>query len=177
MGKRMQDALQKYRDMQATNLLGGGQKHIDRQHGRGKLIARERVDILLDPGSFRETGSCVGPTSVRVDGRETYAPCDGAVVGTGKVHGRWISLYAPDFTVLGGSTGHQHLLKYIHGLKWAAKWGIPQINLLDSSGGRLGYQDVHYAGVDWMFRLQSLYSGLVPQITVLMGPCIAGFSS
>ncbi|MFO7964106.1 MAG: carboxyl transferase domain-containing protein [Desulfobacterales bacterium] len=174
MGIRMQDAIKKYRDIQATNRLGGGQKHIDRQHERGKLTARERIEILLDRGSFREVGSCVGPTSIRVDGRPTFAPCDGSVVGTGKVHGRWISLYAPDFTVLGGSTGHQHLLKYVHGLKLAARWGIPQVNLLDSSGGRLGYQDVHYAGIDWMFRLQSLYSGLVPQITVLMGPCIAG---
>ncbi len=174
MGNTMQSAIQRLRDTHTKNLLGGGQKHIDRQHDRGKLTARERVNILLDPGTFREIGSCVGSTSVRVDGRGVDAPCDGAVVGTGKVHGRPIMLYAPDFTVLGGSTGHQHLLKYVHGLIQAAKWGIPQVNLLDSSGGRLGYQDVHYAGVDWMFRLQSLYSGLIPQITVLMGPCIAG---
>ena len=83
-------------------------------------------------------------------------------------------IYASDFTVLGGSTAAQHLVKYAQTLIMAAKWGIPMINLLDSSGGRLGYSDVSTAGIDWHFRLQSLYSGVIPQITVLMGPCIAG---
>ncbi len=174
MGKRMQEAIQRYKDIQAKNLLGGGRKHIDRQHNRGKLTARERVDILLDPGSFKELGTCVGATSVRVDGRKVDAPCDGAIVGTGEVHGRKIMLYAPDFTVLGGSTAHQHLMKFAICLKQAATWNIPIVNLLDSSGGRLGYQDIPYAGIDWMFRLEALYSGVIPQITVLMGPCIAG---
>jgi propionyl-CoA carboxylase beta chain len=83
-------------------------------------------------------------------------------------------VYASDFTVLGGSTGTQHLMKFARALEMANTWGIPMVNLLDSSGGRLGYQDVATAGVDWHFRIQSLYSGVIPQITVLMGPCIAG---
>ncbi len=83
-------------------------------------------------------------------------------------------IYASDFTVLGGSTATQHLAKYAHSLIMAAQWGIPMVNLLDSSGGRLGYSDVIHAGIDWHFRLQSQYSGLIPQITALMGPCIAG---
>ncbi len=174
MGKRMEKAIKRYYEVQEKNLLGGGIKHIERQHGRGKLTARERIDILIDPGSFRELGSFVGPTGVRIDGRMPYAPCDGAITGTARVYDRLIMLYASDFTVLGGSTGVQHLLKYQRSLEMAAMWGIPMINLLDSSGGRLGYRDVVTAGLEWMFRIESVYSGVIPQITVLMGPCIAG---
>ena len=174
MGERMQEAIKRYWDIQEKNLLGGGIEHIERQHGRGKLTARERIDQLIDPGTFSELGSAVGTTGMRMDGRIPLAPCDGAIVGTAKVHGRPIMLYASDFTVLGGSTAIQHLAKYAHTLMLAHQWGIPMINLLDSSGGRLGYSDVITAGIDWYFRLQSLYSGVMPQITVLMGPCIAG---
>jgi len=174
MGARMEAAIHRLREIQDKNKLGGGLKNIERQHGRGKLLARERIDILIDPGTFSELGSCVGPTSVRIDGRITDAPCDGAVVGQAKIHGRAVMIYAPDFTVLGGSTGIQHITKYARSLEMAARWGIPMINLLDSSGGRLGYRDVATAGIDWMFRMESVYSGVIPQITVLMGPCIAG---
>jgi propionyl-CoA carboxylase beta chain len=174
MGKRMEEAIKRYEDIQEKNLLGGGIKDIERQHARGKLTARERIEKLIDPGTFNELGSCVGTTGMRMDGRIPTAPCDGAVVGTAKIHGRPSMIYASDFTVLGGSTAAQHLMKYAETLIMAAKWGIPQVNLLDSSGGRLGYSDVTGAGIDWHFRLQSLYSGVMPQITVLMGPCIAG---
>ncbi|MBW1709509.1 MAG: propionyl-CoA carboxylase [Deltaproteobacteria bacterium] len=174
MGKRMDEAIKRYKEIQEKNLLGGGIEHIERQHRRGKLTARERIEKFIDPGTFNEMGSCVGTTGMRMDGRVPVAPCDGAVVGTAKVHDRLIMIYASDFTVLGGSTASQHLMKYAQSLIMAARWGIPMINLLDSSGGRLGYADVISAGIDWHFRLQSLYSGVIPQITVLMGPCIAG---
>ncbi len=174
MGKRMDDAIKRHREIQEKNLLGGGVEHIERQHGRGKLTARERIEELIDPGTFSELGSCVGSTGMRLDGRKTEAPCDGAVVGTARVHGRPIMLYASDFTVLGGSTAAQHLFKYAHSLEMAARWCIPSVNLLDSSGGRLGQVDQVSAGIDWHFRIQSKYSGVIPQITVLMGPCIAG---
>ena len=174
MGKRMEKAIKRFREIQEKNLLGGGVKHIERQHGRGKLTARERIDILVDPGSFAELGSFVGTTGKRIDGRIPEAPCDGAVIGTGRVNGRLIMIHASDFTVLGGSIGAQHIVKFAKPLEMAAQWGIPMVNLLDSSGGRLGYEDVAMAGFDWYFRLESLYSGVIPQITVLMGPCIAG---
>ena len=174
MGKKMKDAIKRYREIQEKNPIGGGMQHVERQHNRGKLTARERIDVLVDPGSFNELGSSVGTTSQRIDGRIPEAPCDGAVVGTAHVNGRLTMVYASDFTVLGGSTGTQHLMKFARTLQMAHTWGIPMVNLLDSSGGRLGYQDVATAGVDWHFRLQSLYSGVIPQITVLMGPCIAG---
>jgi len=174
MGKRMNEAIKRYQDIQQKNRLGGGLKHIKRQHGRGKLIARERIGILIDAGSFNELGSFVGTTGKRIDGRISEAPCDGAVVGTARVNGRLIMIHASDFTVLGGSIGAQHLIKFARPLEMAAQWGIPMVNLLDSSGGRLGYEDVATAGIDWYFRRQSMYSGVIPQITILMGPCIAG---
>ena len=118
--------------------LEGGIELVERQHRRGKLTARERIDRLLDKGSFSELGSCVNTTGARIDGRESEAPCDGSVVGTGRVEGRRIALYASDFTVLGGSIGTQHGLKFVRLMEMAASWGIPMVWLLDSSGGRLG---------------------------------------
>jgi len=174
MGEVMERALARLREIHQRNLMGGGQAEIDRQHSRGKLTARERIEELVDPGSFRELGSCVNTTSVRVDGKAVDAPCDGAIVGTAHVGGRPVMVHASDFTVLAGSVGTQTVFKFCRSLEMAASWGIPMVNLLDSSGGRLGYRDVPMAGIDWQFRLQSLYSGVIPQITVLMGPCIAG---
>jgi acetyl-CoA carboxylase carboxyltransferase component len=174
MNDRMEAAVERYRVIQEKNLVGGGIEHVERQHSRGKLTARERIGILIDPGTFREQGSAVGSTSARVDGRVPVAPCDGAIIGTARVHGRLVAIYASDFTVLGGSLGAQHNHKYQKTLELAARSGCPLVNLLDSSGGRLGYTDVVSAGFEWQFRMESLYSGVVPQITVLMGPCIAG---
>jgi propionyl-CoA carboxylase beta chain len=170
----MEEAKRRYLEIQDKNKLGGGQKHIDRQHGRGKLTARERIDVLIDPGTFTELGSCVNTTGKRIDGVAPDAPCDGMVLGTAEVHGRPVMIHAADFTVLGGSSGTQTLMKNTVPMEMAARWGIPFVHLLDSSGGRLGYRDVTHAGVHWHFRLQSLFSGVTPQITVLMGPCIAG---
>ena len=174
MGKKMLKAIEKYHQIHEKNRLGGGIEHIERQHKRGKLTARQRIETLIDPGTFNELGSFVGTTSVRIDGRVPEAPCDGAVSGTGMIHGRPVMIHASDFTVLGGSAAVQHLMKFAKPLEMAAKWGIPMINLLDSSGGRLGYEDVTLAGVDWHFKTESEYSGVIPQITILLGPCIAG---
>ncbi len=174
MSTRMEAALQRLREIQEGNLLGGGIQHIERQHSRGKLTARERVDLLLDPETFVEFGSCVSTTGARMDGRRSEAPCDGGIIGTGRINDRTVAVYASDFTVLGGSLGTQHIQKCAELITMAAEWGIPMIWLLDSSGGRLGYSDVMLAGIDWYFFMISRYSGLIPQINVLMGPCIAG---
>jgi acetyl-CoA carboxylase carboxyltransferase component len=174
MARAIDKAIGRLREIHERNLTGGGQKHIDRQHDRGKLTARERIDILLDKGTFIELGSCVNTTGSRIDGRESDAPCDGAVIGTGGIEGRKIAVYASDFTILGGSIGTQHGLKFVRLMEMAASWGIPMVWLLDSSGGRLGYRDVPMAGIDWWFALESRFSGLIPQINVLLGPCIAG---
>jgi propionyl-CoA carboxylase beta chain len=174
MGERMEEALKRLREIHSKNLQGGGQKYIERQHSRGKLTARERIECLVDPGTFSELGSCVNTTGSRIDGRKSDAPCDGAIIGTAKVDGRTVAVYASDFTVLGGSIGSQHLQKCAKLIVLAASWGIPMVWLLDSSGGRLGYRDVPTAGIDWYFGLESRFSGVIPQINVLMGPCIAG---
>ena len=84
MNNRMAEAIKRLKEIEEKNLIGGGIKHIERQHGRGKLTARERIDILADPGSFNELGSFVGTTSKRIDGRIPEAPCDGAVIGTAR---------------------------------------------------------------------------------------------
>jgi len=174
MGDKMDAAIQKYMDIQEKNKLGGGQKHMDRQHDRGKLAARERINLLIDPGTFRELGSCVNTTGNRIDGVVPDAPCDGVVLGLAEIHGRPVMIHATDFTVLGGSMAAQGTMKFARGHELAIQWGIPMVHLLDSSGGRLGFKDIDFAGLDWWFRIQSRYSGVVPQITVLMGPCIAG---
>jgi acetyl-CoA carboxylase carboxyltransferase component len=174
MAGAIDEAIGRLKEIQERNLTGGGQKHIDRQHDRDKLTARERIDILLDKGTFIELGSCVNTTGSRIDGRESDAPCDGAVIGTGRVEGRKVAVYASDFTILGGSIGTQHGLKFVRLMEMAASWRIPMVWLLDSSGGRLGYRDVPMAGIDWWFALESRFSGLIPQINVLLGPCIAG---
>ena len=136
MGKQMNEAILKLKDIQEKNLLGGGREHIERQHRRGKFTARERITCLIDSGSFNELGSCVNTTGKRIDGKKADAPCDGSIIGTGRVDGRLIAIYASDFTVLGGSLGCQHGVKFIKLIEMAAKWGIPMIWLLDSSGGR-----------------------------------------
>ena len=174
MGERMKEAIQRLKEIHQKNLLGGGLEQIDRQHSREKLTARERIYCLIDPGTFRELGSCVNATGARIDGKKSEAPCDGAIIGTARVDGRMMAIYASDFTVYGGSIGTQHLQKCGQWIHLAARWGIPMVWLLDSSGGRLGYRDVPTGGLDWYFALESIYSGLIPQINVLMGPCIAG---
>lgn len=174
MGLQMKQALERLRAIREQNLVGGGMEQVARQHARGKLTGRERIAALLDPGTFAELGSAVNATGRRIDGRGFDAPCDGAIVGTGLVEGRPVAVYASDFTVLGGSIGTQHGLKFVKLMEMAHRWGIPMVWLLDSSGGRLGYRDVPMAGIDWWFALESRFSGVIPQINVLMGPCIAG---
>lgn len=170
----MGEALKKLKQVHERNLWGGGQKWIERQRSLGKLLARERIEYLVDPGTFEELGSTVETTSIRIDGKVIESPCDGAIVGHGKVYGRPVAIYASDFTVQGGSIGQQHMVKFVKLWDYAGKWGIPMVWLLDSSGGRLGQDDIACAGVEWFFWYEARYSGVVPQITVLMGPCIAG---
>jgi len=170
----MKKALERLQKIHEENLIGGGQKWVDRQRSLGKLLARERIECLVDTGTFAELGSIVESTSVRIDGKVVHSPCDGAIIGHGKVDGRLVAIYASDFTVQAGSIAQQHMMKFDKLWDYAGKWGIPMVWLLDSAGGRLGQDDIACAGIEWFFWYESQYSGVAPQICVLMGPCIAG---
>ncbi|MDY7036399.1 MAG: carboxyl transferase domain-containing protein [Thermodesulfobacteriota bacterium] len=174
METAMKNALERLHKIQEENLLGGGQKWIDRQRSLGKLLARERIECFVDEGTFVELGSAVEATSMRIDGKIIHSPCDGAIIGHGSVEGRQVAVYASDFTVQAGSAAQQHMVKFDKLWDFAGKWGIPMVWLLDSAGGRLGQDDIAAAGVEWFFWYESRYSGVVPQICVLLGPCIAG---
>ena len=174
MEQGMKAAIEKLQNIHEMNQLGSGTKWIERQRSLGKLLARERIEILVDPGTFKEIGSVVNGTGKRIDGKVIISPCDGAITGYGKVHGREVAIYASDFTIQAGSIGQQHMQKFNKLWEYASRWGLPMVWLLDSSGGRLGQDDIVSADVEWFFWYESQYSGVAPQITVLMGPCIAG---
>jgi propionyl-CoA carboxylase beta chain len=157
----------------AEALTAGSQRSVAKQHARGKMTARERLDVLLDPGSFVEIDEFVqhragtGPDEHR-------PPGDGVVTGIGTVDGRKITVYAQDFTVLGGSVGETHGRKIVKIMKLAADLGCPVVGLCDSAGARIqegvealaAYAEIGYTGVQM--------SGVVPQISVIMGPCAGG---
>ena len=174
MDKIMKEAAERLQKVRAENLSGGGVKALERQRQLGKLPARERIDLFYDPDTFQELGSLVKSTGVRIDGKVNITPCDGAIVGTGRVNGRPVGIYASDFSVQAGSLGIQHVQKFFSITGWSGKWGIPIVWLLDSGGGRLGEYDIPRAGTEWFFWYESRFSGVVPQIHLLLGPCVAG---
>jgi acetyl-CoA carboxylase carboxyltransferase component len=157
----------------AEVLSAGSERSVAKQHARGKMTARERLDVLLDPGSFVEIDEFVqhragtGPDEHRPHG-------DGVVTGLGTVDGRKIAVYAQDFTVLGGSVGETHGRKIVKVMRLAADLGCPIVGLCDSAGARIqegvealaAYAEIGYTGVQM--------SGIVPQISVIMGPCAGG---
>ena len=156
--------------------LGGGTKEIERQHEKGKLTARERIELLLDKGSFIELDLWVlpRPTGFDIDGKDM--PADGVIIGYGTINGRSVCLYAQDFTVMGGTLGSVHAKKIIKIAKRALDFKVPIIGLVDSGGVRV--QDYVTANVhdsySSMFHLHTLSSGVIPQISLMMGPCAAG---
>ena len=163
-------------EARSAALLGGGQARIDSQHAKGKLTARERVNLLVDEGSFREydmlkTHRCsdFGMTETQED-----YPGDGVITGHGKIHGRKVFLFSQDFTVYGGSLSWTNAEKICKVMDMAMKTGTPIIGLNDSGGARIqegvdslgGYAEVFQRNVD--------ASGVIPQISVIMGPCAGG---
>jgi len=153
---------------------GGGSKRIDQQHAKGKLTARERVDLLLDEGSFQELGMFVGSrqNAFSADG-ESYLG-DGVITGFGTIEGRLVYVYSQDFTVMGGSLGEAHAEKIVRLLDMAMKNGAPVIGLNDSGGARIQEGVVSLGGYADIFLRNTLASGLIPQISAVMGPCAGG---
>lgn len=153
---------------------GGGQKRIEQQHAQGKYTARERLNKLLDSGSFIELNSFVKHrcTDLGMAGKE--APGEGVVTGYGTIHGRLVYVFAQDFTVIGGSLGEMHAKKICNVMDLAAKTGAPVIGLNDSGGARIqeGIDALH--GYGEIFHRNTLYSGVFPQISVILGPCAGG---
>ncbi|NMC15715.1 MAG: acyl-CoA carboxylase subunit beta [Chloroflexi bacterium] len=151
--------------------LGGGQAKIDKQHAKGSLTARERVLLLLDEGSFRELEALVVQQN---DPQAESAPGDGVVTGYGKVDGRPVYVYAQDFTVQGGALGEMHSRKICRVMDLAAKNGAPIVGMIDSGGARIQEGVKSLGGYAEIFRRNAQYSGVVPQISLIMGPCAGG---
>jgi len=151
--------------------LGGGQTRIDKQHAKGSLTARERILLLLDEGSFRELEALVMQQN---DPQAESTLGDGVVTGYGKVDGRPVYVYAQDFTVQGGALGEMHSRKICRVMDLAAKSGAPIIGMIDSGGARIQEGVKSLGGYAEIFRRNAQYSGVVPQISLILGPCAGG---
>jgi propionyl-CoA carboxylase beta chain len=154
--------------------LGGGQARIDRQHNEGKLTARERIALLFDPGSFQELDQLVVHRSTDFGMDKQRVPGDGVVTGYGTVQGRLVYAFAQDFTVFGGSLSETHAAKIVKVMDLAMKNGAPIIGLNDSGGARIQEGVVSLGGYADIFLRNTLASGVVPQISAIMGPCAGG---
>lgn len=154
--------------------LGGGDERIDKQHEKGKLTARERIELLVDEGTFVELNPFIEHRSQDFGLENQKGPGDGVVTGYGKVNGRPIYLFSQDFTVFGGALGEMHANKIANVMDLAAKNGAPFIGLNDSGGARIQEGVVSLDGYGKIFYRNSIYSGVIPQISVIMGPCAGG---
>ncbi|MFC4617922.1 acyl-CoA carboxylase subunit beta [Camelliibacillus cellulosilyticus] len=153
--------------------LGGGEKRIEKQHAKGKLTARERIEWLVDEGSFVETNPFIEHRAHHL-GLNGDAPGEGVVTGFAKIDGRPVYLFAQDFTVFGGALGEMHGKKIAAAMDLAAKNGVPFIGLNDSGGARIQDGVVSLDGYGHVFYRNAIYSGVMPQISVIMGPCAGG---
>lgn len=155
-------------------MAGGGEKRIESQHQRGKLTARERIELLLDPGSFHEVGMFTTHRATRFGMGDNHPLGDGVVTGWGTVEGRQVYVFAQDFTVIGGSVGEEHARKIAHLMDLAYENGCPLIGINDSGGARIQEGVDSLAGYGEIFFRNVRNSGVIPQISVIMGPCAGG---
>ncbi len=170
----MKDILEQLAARRDEARLGGGQKRIDAQHAKGKLTARERIEVLLDEGSFEEYDMFVAHRCVEFGMAGTQIPGDGVVTGWGTINGRQVYVFAQDFTVLGGSVSETHAAKICKIMDMAMRVGAPVIGLNDSGGARIqeGVDSLAAYGEVFMRNIEG--SGVIPQISVIMGPCAGG---
>jgi acetyl-CoA carboxylase carboxyltransferase component len=155
-------------------MQGGGKKKIEKQHSQGKRTARERLKLLFDEGSFRETGIHIKHRCTDFNMEKTEAPAEGVITGYGTVDGRLVYAYAQDFTVLGGSLGLKHAEKIAEIMDKALKMGAPIIGMNDSGGARIQEGVDALSGYGKIFFRNTISSGVIPQISVIMGPCAGG---
>ncbi|MCD9014771.1 acyl-CoA carboxylase subunit beta [Parachryseolinea silvisoli] len=168
---------QKFAELERKNqeaLVGGGEKRIEQQHAKGKLSARERILLLVDEGSFEELGKFVMHRSKDFGLDKEYYLGDGVVTGYGTVNGRLIYVFSQDFTVFGGSLSETHAEKIVKIMELAMKNGAPVIGLNDSGGARIQEGVVSLGGYADIFYRNTLASGVIPQISAVMGPCAGG---
>jgi propionyl-CoA carboxylase beta chain len=154
--------------------LGGGQRRIDTQHSKGKLIARERVDLLLDEGSFEEFDMFVAHRCTDFGMEQNRPAGDGVITGWGTINGRMVYVFSQDFTVFGGSLSETHAQKICKIMDMAMQNGAPVIGINDSGGARIQEGVASLAGYAEVFQRNILASGVVPQISLIMGPCAGG---
>ncbi|MDR0854585.1 MAG: methylmalonyl-CoA carboxyltransferase [Clostridiales Family XIII bacterium] len=166
--------LEELRSRKRKVLDAGGEKRIKAQHDAGKLTARERLDVLFDEGSFVELDVFVHHRSSNFDMAEKHAPGDGVVTGYGTIDGRLVYAYSQDFTVLGGSLGEYHANKIVKVQEMALKVGAPIVGLNDSGGARIQEGVPSLSGFGKIFKNNTISSGVIPQISVIMGPCAGG---
>jgi len=171
---RMNAILEELEARRAEARLGGGQRRIDAQHAKGKLTARERVEALLDEGSFEEFDMFVAHRCTDFGMDAQKYPGDGVVTGWGTINGRQVYVFSQDFTVLGGSLSETHAQKICKIMDMAMKVGAPVIGLNDSGGARIQEGVASLAGYADVFQRNIMASGVVPQISVIMGPCAGG---
>src|ERR687895_487701 len=159
---------------QATAERGGGPDRIAQQHKKGKLTARERLDLLLDEGSFTELDRFVTHRSTDFGLDQQVFPGDGVVTGSGRIDGRLVYVFSQDFTVFGGSLSEAHAEKICKVMDLALRNGAPVIGLNDSGGARIQEGVLSLGGYADIFLRNTLVSGVIPQISAIMGPCAGG---
>ena len=171
---RMRDPMAKLDDLERLAELGGGEDRLRRQHEAGKLMARERMELLFDPGTFEEVDKLVTHRCLDFGMDDQIVPGDGVVTGHGRVDGRVVYVFAQDFTVFGGSLSETNAAKIVKIMDLAMKAGAPVIGLNDSGGARIQEGVVSLAGYADIFLRNTLATGVVPQISAILGPCAGG---
>src|SRR5258706_2129984 len=170
----MQQMLELLERRRAAARLGGGQRRIEAQHAKGKLTARERIDALLDPKSFEELDMFVEHRSIDFGMETQKIPGDGVVTGHGTINGRLVYVFSQDFTVFGGALSGMHAAKICKIMDMAMKVGAPVLGINDSGGARIQEGVDSLAGYADVFQRNVLASGVIPQISMVMGPCAGG---
>src|SRR6202049_2590356 len=170
----MKDILERLETRRAEARAGGGRERIDAQHKRGKLTARERIGLLLDKDSFEEFDMFVEHRSTEFGMDKTKIPGDGVVTGWGTVNGRTVYVFAKDFTVFGGSLSETHARKIMKVQDMAMTARAPIIGLFDAGGARIQDGVAALGGYGEVFKRNVVASGVIPQISVIMGPCAGG---